>query len=289
METGLKWKGNGSTLNAMREESDKLCQQYGLTTIKKHSGLRGIDQTTQKLAEKGESWKVALCRVLDDAVRLCNTKQEFIAYMKRKGFEITRYTDRHITFQKIGEKKKIRANTLAEQFGTSYTKESLERKMGFYIPPEPLENPPTPKPPVPFVSEFEKVERKHFEENPPPITPSEGKAFSQKIKKSHNPLFLLLRVIHILLFRQNQRAVLDAKYEQLHKKVKRQSRYKTKEPDLRKILDRFSFPQGFTVTMPLLPLRQKIKNSSKRFWSPQTKLLYKSITVIILREPNIRN
>ena len=239
METGLKWKGNGSTLNAMREESDKLCQQYGLTTIKKHSGLRGIDQTTQKLAEKGESWKVALCRVLDDAVRLCNTKQEFIAYMKRKGFEITRYTDRHITFQRIGEKKKIRANTLAEQFGTSYTKESLERKMGFYIPPEPLENPPTPKPPVPFVSEFEKVERKHFEENPPPITPSEGKAFSQKIKKSHNPLFLLLRVIHILLFRQNQRAVLDAKYEQLHKKVKRQSRYKTKEPDLRKILERY--------------------------------------------------
>ena len=90
-----------------------------MTTIKKQSGLRGIDQTTQKLAEKGESWKVALCRVLDDAVRLCNTKQEFIAYMKRKGFEITRYTDRHITFQKIGEKKKIRANTLAEQFGTA--------------------------------------------------------------------------------------------------------------------------------------------------------------------------
>ena len=154
-----------------------------MTTIKKQSGLRGIDQTTQKLAEKGESWKVALCRVLDDAVRLCNTKQEFIAYMKRKGFEITRYTDRHITFQRIGEKKKIRANTLAEQFGTAYTKESLERKMGFYIPPEPLENPPTPKPPVPFVSEFEKVERKHFEENPQPITPSEGKEFSQKIKK----------------------------------------------------------------------------------------------------------
>lgn len=189
METGLKWKGNGSTLYAFRDESDKLCKQYGLTTIDKHSGLRGIDQTTQKLAEKGESWKVELCRVLDDAVKLCNTKQEFIAYMKRKGFEITRYTDRHITFQKIGEKKKIRANTLAEQFGTDYTKESLERRMGFYRPPEPLKKPPTPKPPVPFVSEFEKVERRYFEDNPPPITPEEGKAFQQKIKKSHNPFF----------------------------------------------------------------------------------------------------
>ena len=239
METGLKWKGNGSTLNAMRDESDKLCQQYGLTTIKKQSGLRGIDQTTQKLAEKGESWKVALCRVLDDAVRLCNTKQEFIAYMKRKGFEITRYTDRHITFQRIGEKKKIRANTLAEQFGTAYTKESLERKMGFYIPPEPLENPPTPKPPVPFVSEFEKVERKHFEENPPPITSDEAKAIQQRIKQSKNPFFFLMGILHRLLFRQVQRPFLDAGYEHFHRRIKSQNRYKCKTPDLRAILERY--------------------------------------------------
>ena len=238
-ETGLKWKGNGATLNAMRSESDKLCRQYGLTTIDRHSGFRGIDQATQKLAEKGESWKVELCRVLDEAVMMCNTKNEFYAYMKRKGFEITRYTDRHITFQKIGETKKIRANTLAEQFGKDYTKERLEIKMGFYRTPKPLENPPTPKPPVPFVSEFEKIERRHFEDNPPPLTPSEGKAFSQKIKKSHNPFFLLLRVLRRLRFRQDLRAVLDAKYERLHKRVKKQSRYKTKEPDLRTILERY--------------------------------------------------
>ena len=238
-ETGLKWKGNGATLNAMRSESDKLCRQYGLTTIDRHSGFRGIDQATQKLAEKGESWKVELCRVLDEAVMMCNTKNEFYAYMKRKGFEITRYTDRHITFQKIGETKKIRANTLAEQFGKDYTKERLEIKMGFYRVPEPLENLPTPKPPVPFVSEFEKIERRHFEDNPPPLTPSEGKAFSQKIKKSHNPFFLLLRILRRLRFRQDLRAVLDAKYERMHKRVKKQSRYKTKKPDLRTILERY--------------------------------------------------
>ena len=238
-ETGLKWKGNGATLNAMRSESDKLCRQYGLTTIDRHSGFRGIDQATQKLAEKGESWKVELCRVLDEAVMMCNTKNEFYAYMKRKGFEITRYTDRHITFQKIGETKKIRANTLAEQFGKDYTKERLEIKMGFYRVPEPLENLPTPKPPVPFVSEFEKIERRHFEDNPPPLTPSEGKAFSQKIKKSHNPFFLLLRIFRRLRFRQDLRAVLDAKYERMHKRVKKQSRYKTKKPDLRTILERY--------------------------------------------------
>ena len=111
----------------MRSESDKLCRQHGLTVIQKQSGLRGIDQATQKLAEKGKSWKVELCRALDEAVKQCSRKKEFIAFMKRKGFERTRYTDRHITFQKIGETKKIRVNTLAEQFGDYYTKENLER------------------------------------------------------------------------------------------------------------------------------------------------------------------
>ena len=62
----------------MRSESDKLCRKYGLTTIKNQSGLRGIDQTTQKLAEKGKSWKVELCRALDEAGKLCHDKEKFI-------------------------------------------------------------------------------------------------------------------------------------------------------------------------------------------------------------------
>ena len=201
METNLKWKADLRTRMNMREESDRLCKQYGLTTIDRQSGLKGIDQATQKLAEKGKSWKVALCKALDEAVLLCNTKEEFIAFMKRKGFAITRYTDRHITFWKAGEKKGIRADTLAKQFGDRYTKENLERLMGFYVPPKPLENPPTPKPPVPFVSEFEKYERRYFAENPPPVTTDEAKSFQQKIKQSKNPLFLLLGIGFLQLIR----------------------------------------------------------------------------------------
>ena len=237
--TGMKWVNNKTSLHSIWQESDRLCQQYGLTTIKKQSGLRGIDQATQKLAEKGKSWKVELCHVLDEAIKLCNTKEQFIAFMKRKGFAITRYTDRHITFWKAGEKKGIRADTLAKQFGDRYTKENLERLMGFYVPPKPLENPPAPKPPVPFVSEFEKYERRYFADNPPPVTTDEAKSFQQKIKQSKNPFFLLLGILHRLLFRQIPKPVLDAKYERFHKRITRQSRYKTKEPDLRTILERY--------------------------------------------------
>ena len=238
METGLKWKGNGDTLKAMRAESDKLCKQHGLTVIQKQSGLRGIDQATQKLAEKGKSWKVELCRALDEAVKQCSRKKEFIAFMKRKGFEITRYTDRHITFQKIGETKKIRADTLAEQFGDYYTKENMERLMGFYGIPKPLENLPQPKPPVPFRTEFEKYEESYFQKNPPLTNPVEAKIFQLLIDNSNNPLFYLLLIIARMMFRRKNKNGLDRKYRNLHIHLKEQKRYKTKKPDIKKVSER---------------------------------------------------
>ena len=134
--------------------SNKLCKQYGLSVIDETTGLRGIDQATQKLAEQGKSWKVELCHALDEAKILCHSKEAFVNFMKCKGFEVTRYTDRHITFQKVGEQKKIRADTLAKQFGDYYTKENLERMMGYFSlpkPPPPREQPPPQKP---FISEF---------------------------------------------------------------------------------------------------------------------------------------
>ena len=238
METGLKWKGNGDTLKTMRAESDKLCRQHGLTVIQKQSGLRGIDQATQKLAEKGKSWKVELCKALDEAVKQCSRKKEFIAFMKRKGFEITRYTDRHITFQKIGETKKIRADTLAEQFGDYYTKENMERLMGFYGIPKPLENLPQPKPPVPFKTEFEKYEESYFQKNPSLTNPIEAKMFQILIDNSNNPLFYLLLIIARMMFRRKNKNGLDRKYRNLHIHLKEQKRYKTKKPDIKKVSER---------------------------------------------------
>ena len=132
MKTGRKWEGNKTTLEKnMQPESDRICKSYGLTTIENKSGLRGIDQATQKLAEQGKSWKVELCKALDEATKICNSKKEFVEFMKRKNFIITRY-EKDITFQKVGEKKKIRASRLAREFGDCYIKENLEKLMGFY-------------------------------------------------------------------------------------------------------------------------------------------------------------
>ena len=235
-KTGMKWKGDLRTRMNMRAESDKLCKKYGLTTIDTKSGLRGIDQATQKLAEKGQSWKVELCNALDEATKLCHSKEQFISFMKSKGFEITRYTDRHITFQKIGEDKKIRANTLAKQFGDKFTKENLERLMGFYSLPKPLENLPKPKPSVPFITEFEKYEVAYFKKNPVVTSPSEAKALQILIKNATNPLFYLLIIIVRLMMRRKNKIRVDKTYSLLHSKGCSQNRYRKTTPDRKTVL-----------------------------------------------------
>lgn len=232
MKTGMKWKANWRTRMDMRKESDKLCKQYGLSTIDKKSGLRGIDQATQKLAEKGQSWKVDLCNALDEATQMCITKKDFIDYMKIKGFEITRYTDRIITFQKIGETRKIRADTLAEQFGEVYKKENLEKKMGFYRPPAPISTPQRKRVQSPFITEFERFEKDYFSKNSPLAKVSEATKLQSQIKQSSNPLLTLLVIIFKLLVRRRKKSMLDKKYHRLRRYGADQKAYKKYEPSL---------------------------------------------------------
>ena len=243
METGLKWKGNKTTLEKiMRPESDKLCKKYGLTIIDHTSGLNGIDQTTQKLAEQGKSWKVDLCNSLDEATKICNSKKEFISFMKNKKFEITRYGEKDITFKKIGEKKGIRASRLARQFGDCYTKESLEKLMGFYKPPRKSESPVTPKSPKPqkpVIGEFEKYENYYFKNNPPLAKKEEARIFQKFIKNSSNPFFLLLLIIMKLLIRRNRKTRIDKKYRSLHSRCKQQKAYRTKKTDLKQVIEKY--------------------------------------------------
>ena len=238
LETGGKWLGNQATLKNMRAESDRLCRQYGLSVIDETTGLRGIDQATQKLAEQGKSWKVELCHALDEAKILCHSKEAFTRFMRNKGFEITRYTDRHITFQKIGEQKKIRADTLAKQFGDYYTKENLERMMGFYSLPKPLPPREQSPPQKPFISEFEKYEKAYIKKHPPLVKSDEVENLRQKIIQSKNSLFILLRVLFMLMLRRHKKLLLDKRYFKLSMHT-HQKRFKTKKLSVSEQLEKY--------------------------------------------------
>lgn len=264
IDTGMKWKADKATRKNMRKVSDTICKQYGLSTIKNESGLSSIDQATQKLAEQGKSWKVELCKALDEATQICNSKKEFIEFMKHKNFIITRY-EKDITFQKVGEKKKIRVSRLAREFGDCYTKENLEKLMGFYHLPKKSEiSKPSEKKKVQtnFKSEFEKYEQNYFRKNPPPAKVKEVKILQRMIKNSRNPLLMLLFIIMMLLIRQRkQRNRLDRKYSLLHI-YSRQAKYKVKKISLEEKLDKI---EKIQTTAGNIPYKNLIESQGENY------------------------
>lgn len=252
METGLKWKGNADTLKNMRNESDKLCKENCLTVIAKPSRFRSIDQDTLELARKGKSWKVDLCNALEESSEMCITKSDFISYMKNKGFEIIRYGEKDLTFQKTGETKKICASTLAKQFGAIYRKENLEKKMGFYRSPE-ISSAGTitkKKTQSPFISEFERYEKKYFSKNLPLAQKNEALYMQKRIKTSENPFLTLLSIIFRILVRRKRKSMLDKKYDLLHLYSKKQKRYKRYVPSLAEQVRRIEKMQRTAGNIP---------------------------------------
>lgn len=129
MITGKKFYDNKESMKNNRDISDKLCRKYGVSVISTQSEFKPIDQITMQLALKQKSWKIQLLSDLDDAKEKCRSKSEFISFFKSRNYEI-RY-EKHITIRKIGEKKAIRVDTLAKQFGNQYTKAELEKAMGY--------------------------------------------------------------------------------------------------------------------------------------------------------------
>ncbi len=211
--TGQKYQANNSSLAFARAESDKLCREYQLSVIDKKNKFKGIDQTTYQLGVKGKSWKFNLVKDLDEALECCKTKDEFITFMESKNYTI-KYKDIHITFQKNGEKKGIRADTLAKQFGAKYSKKNIDKILGVvpeitkeeYIQQkENTKVAKTKRKPVKYKNEYERLEEKHFERNPPMTFSENESSFFSKILFAKNPLQFTLRLIWYLFLKKQKK------------------------------------------------------------------------------------
>lgn len=127
---GKKFYDNMDVLNQIRKVSDELCYKNDLSVIEKDNVTKysPLDQSTLNAAKQGRSWKFNLVKDLDDALQNCKNKNEFINYFQTRDYEI-KFTNKNITFKKKGEKKGIRADTLAKQFGQKYSKNNIENKL----------------------------------------------------------------------------------------------------------------------------------------------------------------
>jgi len=213
--TGRKYEDNKTSLKFAREESDKLCRKYKLSVIEKNekNAFKGVDQTTYQLGIQGKSWKIQLTKDLDEALEKYSNQKEFIKFFEDRDYTI-KYRDIHITFQKNGEKKGIRADTLAKQFGEKYCKSNIDKVLGVvpkitkeeYIQQkEKQHNTNKKRKSVKYKSEYERLEEKYFEFNPPmTFTKSESWTMSKNLF-TKNPLRFVLRILRHIFMKRKRR------------------------------------------------------------------------------------
>lgn len=100
-ETGKKLRQNPNTLKSLRKLSDEICAKYDVTPLKPYTKTKEkrLSDGEYRMAMKGESWKFALMFTIDNAMKKCKTKKEFIDEMKKNGYEVL-WTDarKYITY-----------------------------------------------------------------------------------------------------------------------------------------------------------------------------------------------
>ena len=94
-ETGYKFHSDNNEIQRLRDASDKLCIEYGLSVvIPKSKKVKGMSTAEYHIAEKGQSWKLDLAMAIDEAMRYAVSKEHFIELMEMEGYEV-KWKDSH--------------------------------------------------------------------------------------------------------------------------------------------------------------------------------------------------
>lgn len=123
---GKRFHGCRETTGMLREMSDRICQEHGLSVIKNPKGQR-VNTYLYKMERAGMPTRYNVARQsIDEAIALSLTLEEFKAELKSRGYSYRFDPQRkYWTITPPGWKKPIRIH----QLGENYTRESIERRI----------------------------------------------------------------------------------------------------------------------------------------------------------------
>ena len=122
-ENGYKYHSDNKEIQRLRDSSDKLCLEYGLSVIESApSKTKGMSAREYRAADKGQSWKLDLAMVIDEAMCYAVSKEHFIQLMELEGYQVNwSNTRKYITYT-CPNGMKCRDNKLHEE---KYLKEAM--------------------------------------------------------------------------------------------------------------------------------------------------------------------
>ena len=123
---GKRFHGCRETTGMLREMSDRICQEHGLSVIKNPKGQR-VNTYLYKMERAGMPTRYNVARKsIDEAIALSLTIEEFKAELRSRGYSYRFDPQRkYWTITPPCWKKPIRIH----QLGENYTRESIERRI----------------------------------------------------------------------------------------------------------------------------------------------------------------
>ena len=117
-------------IQELRVRNDQICEELGLPKFQRdeQKRSRGMSNAEYYTADRGESWKFELMRVIDECMRCAGNREEFLVLLRSEGYDAT-WTDsrKNITYV-TPDGRKCRDNKLHIE---KYLKENMEAEFGY--------------------------------------------------------------------------------------------------------------------------------------------------------------
>ena len=129
-ETGKKVHMADEQIQELCVRNDQICEELGLPKFQRDEQKcsRGMSNAEYYTADRGESWKFELMRVIDECMRCAGNREEFLILLRSEGYDAT-WTDsrKNITYV-TPDGRKCRDSKLHME---KYLKENMEAEFGY--------------------------------------------------------------------------------------------------------------------------------------------------------------
>ena len=129
-ETGRKAHMADEQIQELCIRNDQICEELGLLKFQRDEQRKtqGMSNAEYYTADRGESWKFELMRVIDECMRCAGNREEFLVLLRSEGYNAT-WTDgrKNITYT-TPDGRKCRDSKLHM---TKYRKENMEAEFGY--------------------------------------------------------------------------------------------------------------------------------------------------------------
>ena len=129
-ETGRKVHMADEQIRELRARNDQICEELGLPKFQRDEQKcsRGMSNAEYYTADRGESWKFELMRVIDDCMRCAGNREEFLVLLRSEGYDATWTGSRKSITYVTPEGHKCRDCKLHI---VKYLKENMEAEFGY--------------------------------------------------------------------------------------------------------------------------------------------------------------